>query len=83
MLTAEQLQIETLGPCTRQSPLLRLRGEGFVPESMRIRLQHKCGPGIDSNDDLSFEEAGLGNRSISTPSGPRRPWPPAAGSRQA
>lgn len=58
MLTADELQIKTLGPCAIDSPLLRLEDVGFVPETTRIRHQHKCGPGIDPMADLSFEEAG-------------------------
>ena len=58
MLTADELQIKTLGTCSIDSPLLRLKDVGFVPETTRIRYQHKCGPGIDCHDELSFEEAG-------------------------
>ncbi len=62
MLTAEQLQITTLGPCTIESPLARLQGVGFVPETARICYQHKCGPGVDPIPDVSFEEAGPRSR---------------------
>jgi 6-phosphofructokinase 1 len=58
MLTSEELRITTLGPCTIESPLNRLMDVGFVPETTRIRFQHKCGPGHESWDHLSFEEAG-------------------------
>jgi 6-phosphofructokinase 1 len=58
MLKAEELQIKTLGPCRFDSPLLRLRDVGFVPDTTRIRLHHKCGPGHDCDDAISFEEAG-------------------------
>jgi 6-phosphofructokinase 1 len=58
MLRPDELQIRMLGPCTIESPLTRLRDVGFVPETSRIRYQHKCGPGVDCRDELSFEEAG-------------------------
>jgi 6-phosphofructokinase 1 len=58
MLTAEQLQIRNLGPCTIASPLARLSNVGFVTDSSRVRYQHKCGPGHECPDDVSFEEAG-------------------------
>jgi 6-phosphofructokinase 1 len=58
MLKAEELQIKTLGPCRFDPPLLRLRDVGFVPEATRIRLHHKCGPGHECDDAISFEEAG-------------------------
>src|SRR5271157_2585111 len=58
MLTADEFKIKTLGPCTINSPLARLRDPGFIPETSRIRYQHKCGPGVDGMDELSFEESG-------------------------
>src|SRR5262245_42624023 len=58
MLTTDKLQIKSLGPCTIESPLSRLRDVGFVAETTRVRYQQKCGAGIDCRDDLSFEEAG-------------------------
>ena len=58
MLTADELKIKTLGPCTIRSPLARLRHPGFVPDTSRILYQHKCGPGVDSMDTISFEESG-------------------------
>jgi len=58
MLTAEELRIETLGPRTVESPLQRLRDVGFVEDHSRIRFQHKVGPGYDTPDEVSFEEAG-------------------------
>jgi 6-phosphofructokinase 1 len=58
MLTADELQIQTLGKCTIQSPLLRLKNVGFMPDSIRVCYQHKCGPGIEPHPELSFEEAG-------------------------
>ena len=80
MLTADELQIKTLGKCKIESPLLRLKDVGFVAETTRIRYQHKCGPGIDCHEDLSFEEAGPRQSIFFDPAtGPPRPWPPAAG----
>ena len=58
MLTADDFKIKTLGPCTINSPLARLRDPGFIPETSRIRYQHKCGPGTDGIDGISFEESG-------------------------
>jgi 6-phosphofructokinase 1 len=58
MLTAEQLQIKNLGPCSIASPLARLSNVGFVTDSTRVRYQHKCGPGYECSDEVSFEEAG-------------------------
>ncbi|HMF35271.1 MAG TPA: ATP-dependent 6-phosphofructokinase, partial [Isosphaeraceae bacterium] len=58
MLTADEFKIKTLGPCTINSPLARLRDPGFIPETSRIRYQHKCGPGVDDMDKISFEESG-------------------------
>jgi 6-phosphofructokinase 1 len=58
MLMPDELQIKALGPCSVDSPLLRLRDVGFVPDSTRIRHQHKCGPGFECDDSISFEEAG-------------------------
>ena len=57
-LTADDLKIKTLGRCTFASPLARLRDPGFIPDSSRILYQHKCGPGVDCMDDISFEESG-------------------------
>src|SRR5271165_3336593 len=58
MLTADEFKIKTLGPCTINSPLARLRDPGFIPETSRIRYQHKCGPDHECMDELTFEEAG-------------------------
>jgi len=58
MLTADDLKIKSLGPCTINSPLARLRDPGFISETSRIRYQHKCGPGVDGMDEICFEEAG-------------------------
>jgi 6-phosphofructokinase 1 len=58
MVKSDDLQIRTLGPCTIDSPLRRLHEVGFVSETTRIRYQHKCGPGIECSEELSFEEAG-------------------------
>jgi 6-phosphofructokinase 1 len=68
MLTAAELQIKTLGPCMAESPLLRLKDVGFVPETTRICYQHKCGPGIEPHASLSFEEAGPRERIFFDPS---------------
>ncbi len=58
MLTPDELRITSLGPCTIESPLVRLRDPGFISDSSRIRYQHKCGPGIDGMEAISFEESG-------------------------
>ncbi len=58
MIKPHELKVQSLGPCTLESPLARLQGVGFVPETSHIRYQHKCGPGVDCMDDVSFEEAG-------------------------
>jgi 6-phosphofructokinase 1 len=58
MLNSDELRIRTLGPCTVDSPLIRLREVGFVSDCTRVRHQHKCGPGHDCDDAISFEEAG-------------------------
>lgn len=57
MLLPEELEIPSLGPCTIPSPLLRLRGVGFVDDSNRIRMEHRVGPHVE-DEGLSFEEAG-------------------------
>ncbi len=58
MLTPDDLKITSLGRCTIASPLARFRDPGFIPDTSRIRYQHKCGPGVESLDDISFEESG-------------------------
>jgi 6-phosphofructokinase 1 len=58
VLSAEELNIKTLGPCTINSPLARLRDPGFVPDLTRILYQHKRGPGVDRMEAITFEESG-------------------------
>ncbi len=58
MLASADFEITSLGRCTIASPLARLRDPGFIPDSSRIRYQHKCGPGVDAMDNISFEESG-------------------------
>ena len=58
MLTAKDFEITTLGPCTIDSPLERLRDVGFIEDSSRVRLQPKIGPQYADDPGLSIEEAG-------------------------
>src|SRR3954451_4702555 len=58
MVESQELRVRSLGACKLVSPLATLGGVGFVPETARIRFQHKCGPGVECMDDVSFEEAG-------------------------
>jgi 6-phosphofructokinase 1 len=58
MLTAKDFEITTLGPCTIDSPLERLRDVGFIEDSSRVRLQPKIGPQYADDPGLSVEEAG-------------------------
>lgn len=58
MLKPDELVIKTLGPCAIESPLAWSLDAGFVSDTSRILFQHKCGPGVDSMSEVSFEESG-------------------------
>ncbi|WP_165247949.1 ATP-dependent 6-phosphofructokinase [Paludisphaera soli] len=57
-LQPQDLEITSLGPCTFTSPLIRLRDDGFLDDSCRIRLEHRVGPRYEHLDAFTLEEAG-------------------------
>jgi 6-phosphofructokinase 1 len=57
-LRPQDLEITSLGPCTFTSPLIRLRDDGFLDDSCRIRLEHRVGPRFEHLEDFTLEEAG-------------------------
>ncbi len=59
MLTQEQLQVATLGPCRIASPLRGVKEVVFVDPAVRVRYHHKVSPEMPlAERELSFEEAG-------------------------
>ncbi len=58
MWTEKDFEVDVLGPCTIESPLVRLRDVGFLEDHSRVRLQHKIGPQYDAGPHFSLEEAG-------------------------
>lgn len=58
MWSDKDFEIDALGACTIESPLVRLRDVGFLEDSSRVRLQHKIGGQYDDEPQLSLEEAG-------------------------
>lgn len=59
MLHQQDLQVASLGECTRTSPLKGPKDVVFVDDLRRVRYQHKTGSGVPAEEaELSFEEAG-------------------------
>ena len=57
-LRPQDLDVTSLGPCTYTSPLIRLRDDGFLDDSCRIRLEHRVGPRFAHLEEFTLEEAG-------------------------
>ena len=57
MFDQSDLEIQTLGPCNHESPLVA-KGRNFIDESVRVRVKRHIGDAPPETGELSFEEAG-------------------------